>query len=152
MAYDISNQPEVAGLSWDGLKKAGIEKVEIDFTIAANQLAQNKTMAVMRIPAGVLIEEVMILVKTVDANITNVDAGPFTASTEAVIGSADAFIDNATLASTGLKRDFDETYSPVGGTNGLYCVADTDIVLTNIEAATINEAVIDVIAKCVDLR
>jgi len=152
MAYDISNQPEIGGLAWDGLKKSIVQKVEVDFSIAANNLAQNKVMAVMRIPAGVLIEEIMLNVKTADADISDVDVGIATASTEATI-SADGFINNADISTTGLKRDLaGETYSRQDGTAGYFTSVETDIIITNKDAQTIDEAVIDVIAVLKDLN
>jgi hypothetical protein len=123
----------------------------VDFTETANQLAQTEIMALFKVPAGVLVKEVMIYVETADADVSDVDIG--NASSAGVTISADGFVDGATLASTGLKRDLaGETYSLQDGTAGYCSTSDTIIILTNNDADTINGAIVNFIARCEDCR
>lgn len=152
MAYDLDLTDNSASLAWDGRNKQVVLTKEVDFSVAANQLANTKNMCLFNIPAGVLIDEVLAIVKTADADISDIDIGIFTASTQAVI-SVDGFVDGADISTTGIKRDLaGETYSKTNGTAGYYCTVDTDIVVTNNDAQTINGAVVVFVALCTDLR
>ena len=125
MAYDLDLTDNSASLAWDGRNKQVVLTKEVDFSVAANQLANTKNMCLFNIPAGVLIDEVLAIVKTADADIST----------------------------TGIKRDLaGETYSKTNGTAGYYCTVDTDIVVTNNDAQTINGAVVVFVALCTDLR
>ncbi len=135
----------------DGIVKKFLMKKRVDFTVAANQLANAKKMGLFKVPAYVLVEEVAMVVRTADADITDVDIGRF--STAGVAAAVDAFVDGASLAVTGLIRDLaGETYSRQDGTAGYMGETDWIIGLTNNDADTINGAVIDFVAFCVDLR
>ncbi len=152
MAFDVDNTSRQGyEVQVDGVGKVTAMRCEIDFTVAANQLAQNKTMGLMKVPAGVLVTEVLMRVKTTDTDVTDVDIGSFTTAGVAV--DADGFVDGATLAATGIVRDLaGEAYSPQDGTAGYSSTSNWIIGLTNNDADTINEAVVVFIANCIDCR
>lgn len=134
-----------------GLRKFFTMERTIDFTVTANQLANAQVAAIFTVPAYVLVEEVMILVHTADADITDVDVGNYTTAGVATV--VDGFIDGATIATTGLKRDVTgETYSPQSGTVGFMGTTDWVVSLYNNDAQTIDGAILTIIAKCQDLR
>ncbi len=135
----------------DGIVKKFLMRRRVDFTAAANQLANAKTMGLFKVPAYVLVEEVAMVVRTADAQVTDVDIGRF--STAGVVAAVDAFADGASLAATGLIRDLaGDTYSRQDGTAGYMGEADWIIGLTNNDADMINDAIVDFVAFCVDLR
>jgi len=135
----------------DGLTKDVILRKRVDFTVAANQLAQNEIMALFKIPAFVLVEEVFMVVRTADTDITDVDIGSFTTAGVAV--AADGFMDGLSLAAEGLIRDLaGETYSPQDQTAGYMATSDWVVGFTNKDAQTIDGAVVDFFAVCKDLR
>ena len=142
---------ESPALPWDGRNKHFVMKKRVDFTQAANQLAQNEIMALFDVPAGVLVEEVLMNVVTADADVSDVDIGSFTTAEAAI--SADGFMDGADISSTGLKRDLaGETYSRQDQAAGYMGTSDWIVGFTNKDADTLNGAVIDFYAVCVDLR
>ena len=123
----------------------------VDFSVAANQLAQNEIVALFKVPAGVLVEEVIPYVETPDTDVTDVDIGGFTTAGVAIV--ADGFIDGGTLAAAGAVRDFaGETYSRQDGTAGFCSTSNWIIGLTNKDADTLNGAVVNFVAICKDLR
>ncbi len=135
----------------DGLTKDVVLRKRVDFTAAANQLAQNEIMALFKIPAFVLVEEVFMVVRTADTDITDVDIGSFTTAGVAV--SADGFMDGLSLAAEGLIRDLaGETYSPQDQTAGYMGTSDWVVGFTNKDAQTIDGAIVDFFAVCKDLR
>ncbi len=152
MAFDIDlTSRESASEPVDGILKKFVMKRRVDFTQTANQLAQTKTVGLFKVPAYVLVEEVFAVVRTADADVTDVDLGSFSSAGVAV--AADGFIDGGTLATTGLKRDLaGETYSRQDGTAGYMAETDWCIGLTNNDADPINGAIVDFYAACVDLR
>jgi hypothetical protein len=135
----------------DGLTKDVVLRKRVDFTVAANQLAQNEVMALFKIPAFVLVEEVFMVVRTADADVTDVDIGSFT---EAGVGvAADGFMDGLSLAALGLIRDLaGETYSPQDQTAGYMGTSDWVVGFTNKDAQALDGAVVDFFAVCKDLR
>ena len=153
MAFEINlASSENAAVPVDGsIGKNFIMRREVDFTVAANQLAQTKAMGLFKVPAGVLVEEVLMRVKTPDADVTDVDIGSYSTAGVAVV--ADGFMDGATLANAGIVRDLaGETYSRQDGTAGYSSTSEWMIGLLNNDADTINEAVVEFIAICVDCR
>ena len=152
MAFDIDlTTAEKAAVPVDGLGKVFVMKKEVDFSVAANHLANAKSMGLMLVPAGVLVLEVIMRVKTPDTDVTDVDIGSYTAAGVAV--AADGFQDGATLASAGIVRDVTgETYSLQTGTAGYSSTDAWAIGILNNDADTINEAVVEFIALCVDCR
>lgn len=122
----------------------------VDFSVTANNLAQNETMCLFHIPAGVLAREVGMWVITADADVSDVDIGY--ATTSGTVAEADSFVDGATLAATGWIRDvLGETFS-FNGTAGFVYTAEWDIVLTNKDTDTINGAKILFYVIAIDLR
>ena len=101
MAATVNNRPDSSKAPFDEYGRAFVLKTDvIDFTVAANQLAQNETMAVLDIDADVIIENAMIEVLTADTDVTDVDIGTSAdGSTAANLG------DGLTLATTGYKRE-----------------------------------------------
>jgi len=137
MAATVDIRPTITAASFLDVGKAYKLEKEIDFATASNQLAQNETMAIFDIPADVIIERAMIKVLTADTDVTDVNLGISTdGSTD------DTLVDGATLGTTGYK---------LGGTNavlGQVTAASNQLVLTNIDADTINGAKIEVIVVC----
>lgn len=152
MAFTVDlTEGEGTVMPVDGVVKHFVLKREVDFTVTANQLVNTGTMALFDIPAYVLVREVFIVVKTADADVTTVDVGSY--STAGVAVAATGFMDDATLATTGIKRDVaGGTYAITDGTAGYVAAADWAIGLYNADADTINEAVVEFYAECVDLR
>ncbi len=135
----------------DGIVKKFLMKKRVDFTVGANQLANAKKMGLFKVPAYALVVEVAMVVRTADADVTDVDIGRF--STDGVAAAVDAFVDGASLAVTGLIRDLaGETYSRQDGTAGYMAETDWCVGLTNNDADPINGAIVDFYAACVDLR
>jgi len=138
MAATVNNRPTSSKAKWQQTGEAYRLQQTINFTTTANQLAQNQTMALFDIPADTAIDFAWIEVTTADTDVTDVDLG---CSTDG--STAADLIDGATLATTGYK------------TNGTYLPpaynAAQQVVLTNKDADTINQAVIRVIVICRDL-
>ena len=137
MAADVNLRPTSSKADAGDYGKAFVLTADVDFTVTANQLAQNETMALFDIPADTAVENAVIEVVTADADVTDVNLGM-----SADGSTDDTLIDGATLATTGYKR---------GGANadlGQVTAAAMQLVLTNIDADTINEAVIKVIVVC----
>lgn len=151
MAFDI-DQTTYDGYApaEDGFMKSFIMKRTVDFTVAANALAQTKVMGLFKVPAYVLVREVIMVVKTADAQVSDVDIGSY--STAAVAVDADGFHNGSTLASTGIIRDLSAAYNLLAGTAGYVSATNWTIGFLNNDADTINDAKIDFFADCVDLR
>lgn len=136
----------VSGLN----KKFRIDKT-VDFSDSDNFLAQTEVAALMTIPAYVHIKEVMILVHTADADVSDVDLGPYTTAGVAV--DADGFVDGATLAATGLVRDVGTAaYNQQSGTDGYMGTSDWVLGILNNDADTLNGAIVTFMAVGYDLR
>ena len=152
MAFHVDlTANESYGKPADAVDRHFIMHRRVDFTETANQLAQTETMGLFQVPPYVLVEEVIMIVRTADADVSDVDIGRY--STAGVVAAVDAFVDGATIAATGCIRDLaGETYSKQDGTVGYMGAAAWTIGLINNDADTINEAVIDFFAICLDLR
>ena len=141
----------------DGIGKVAVLKRTVDFTVAANQLAQNGVMAIFALPAGVKTREFGMKAKTADTDVTSVHLGVFTrvAATSTITAvDADGFGVGVTLASAGhVGMDVDAAYNPQGtGGRGYVGTSDYYLAITNNDADTINEAVVDFYAIVEDLR
>jgi hypothetical protein len=90
----------------DGIVKHFVLKKRVSF--ASYPLAQNETVGLFKIPAGVLVLEVAMNVVTAQADISDLDVGDFT--TAGVVGTLDGFLDGADPSSIGYKRDMDEAF------------------------------------------
>ncbi len=150
MALTINNLASTGVIAYNGVGRRWIANNNIDFSVAANNLVNAATMGVLIVPAKTLIEEVYMVVNTVNAGVTDVDIGVFSLAEVSVSG--DGFVDGATIEAAGLIRDLaGETYSKQDGTFGYYSSAGCIIVLTNNDATSITLADIDFFAECVDL-
>jgi hypothetical protein len=107
---------------------------EIDFSVTANNLAQNATMALWDIPADTIITDAFIEVTTVSSDVTDIDLG---CSTDG--STAADLIDGATLANLGYVTN--GTVLPAG-----YNAAQ-QVVVTNKDANTMDAAKVRFIIK-----
>ncbi len=126
----------------DGVHKHFVMKNTVDFSESGKSLAQNESAGIFDVPAGVMVERVVMNVKTAQADISDVDVGIDG-------GTADGFIDGADISTTGFKTDIDEGYTP---TAGFLSDSNAIIAVKNMDAQTLNAAKIDFLAVCVDLR
>jgi hypothetical protein len=133
----------------DGLVQTALQdkvwETKIDFSTTGYALAQNETMAIWDLPAGVQVEGAKLYVDTAQATITDVDLGVSTdGSTD------DGLVDGASLAAASVYKS--------GGTNATGAVfpldvdAASQVVFTNKDAQTLNSAVVNVIIKVCDMR
>ena len=129
-------------LPTDGVHKHFVMKNTVDFSQSGKALAQNETGGIFDVPAGVMVERVVLNVKTPQADITDIDVGIDG-------GTADGFVDGADISTAGYKTDIDEGYTP---TAGYLSGTDSIIAVKNLDAQTLNAAVIEFIAVCKDLR
>ena len=135
----------------DGILKRFVMKRTVDFTVVANQLAQGLFLALFKIPANVLVEEVYFNVTTTEANVTDVDLGSFSTTGSAVAQTG--FQEAVSLAAAGLIRTLSgKTYSKKDGTAGYFSTGNWVVGLTNDDADTITTAVVDFFADCVNLN
>ena len=135
MAATIDNRPTSSLASNLNTGILQWREVDVDFTVTANQLVQNGTMSLLDIALGEVVLAAFINVVTADADVSDVDLGLETGG-----ATNDTLIDAATLASTGIKSAGANAVLP----NYLACAAATQLVLTNKDADTINEAIIKV--------
>lgn len=117
-----------------GLDKKMLASYEIDFSATSRSLAQNEIMGVVDIPAGCIIYGGFVKVKTAQATITDFDIGISTSQ-----ATAADLADGISLASTGFVAFNNVT------TGGVKVTAASELVLTNIDAQTLNSAKIEVI-------
>lgn len=146
---------EGATLPVDGFGKSFVLKRTVDFTDTDNQLAQNAIMALFHIPAYVKVREVLMRVTTADTDITTVELGGYSRSGTTITEiDLDGFGVNATLAATGyVAMDVDAVYNPAGtGGRGYVATSDWYVTVKNTDANTLDEAVVEFIAICEDLR
>lgn len=137
MAATVDKRPTTSKAQFDKYGRAFVlESDIIDFTVSANQLAQNETMAVFDLDADVIIENAMVEVLTADTDVTDVDLGTSTdGSTASNLG------DGLTLGTTGYKREAAADF-------GVATASAVQVVFTNIDSDTINQAKIRVLLVC----
>jgi len=75
MALTIDKTDTNAGVPWVGIDKVYIMKLNIDFSVSANNLVNAGTLGIFKVPAKTLIKEVYMVVNTVDADVTEVAKG-----------------------------------------------------------------------------
>ena len=160
MAFTVDlTENEGVALPWDGLNKHFVIKKTVDFGVAANNLAHDCHMALMPIPGGVLVEEVILLItENADSDCDALDVGSFEEDGTAIV--ADGFIDGATIYTTTgtvaapvYVRDVaGETYSITDGTVGFVRATDWVLGCENDDDHTIDNGIITFIAICKDLR
>ena len=114
--------------------------MEIDFSATGNSLAQNETMSLTVLPAGVIVLGAEIKVVTAQSDVTDIDLGMHTS------GSTDAsLIDGVSAATTGYVFT-------AGIAAAIPVTADTYLVLTNKDAQTLATAKIRVKVLVYDAR
>jgi len=154
MALTVDKTNTESGPPHRGPDRNYTMKLTIDFTTAANQIAQTETLGLFKIPKSTLVKEAYFVVRTADANITDVDIGIY--SNADVVEDADELCDNLSLAATGLIKDTtgaDASWDgATGGSHGYFntAAAYKKVVLTNNTAATLDEAVVDFFIECTD--
>lgn len=137
------DKTQATGIPASGMGKSFVMHNYIDFTVAANQLIQNATVAVFDVPAHILVEKVMMRIVTGDADIETLRVG-------IEGGTTDGFIANTDIANPGwVLCPLAGAYPAAGG---FISTSDAVIFATNIDTATLNEAKIHFYAMCVDLR
>lgn len=131
MAATVDNRPTSSKPNWQQVGEMRRYEIDVDFTETANQLAQNETMALLDIEADKRVHA-LIKVVTADTDITDVDLGLSSAGATAadladgVTFASAAYVENATLLYVNTSEA-------------------KQLVLTNKDAQTINQAVIKVI-------
>lgn len=134
----VDSTPANSKPAWTKVGESYIlDTVTVDFSVAANNLAQNEIMDIYDIPANTLIEWAIINVTTADADVSDCNLG-----VAATGVTANDLIDAADLSSTGMTT-VAGAYVPVivGSTAEV-------VTFTNIDSDTINEAVVQFIVKC----
>lgn len=132
MASTVDNRATGEKLPIAMERRPILVKFNIDFTDTDNQLDQNETMSLGTLEAGDIVLASYINVTTADATISDVDLGY---STDGATNAG--FIEAADITTTGVKA----------GAVALYPViftAENQIVFTNNDAQTIDEAVVEV--------
>jgi hypothetical protein len=138
--------------------RVGVLRRRVDFTVTANQLASGKLMSLFKLPADCMVIKAGMYVKTADAQVTDVDLGLFTLAGDADSAAytavdADGFIDGLDISSTtGYRIGLVSSAYNTQGTDPLHVTAANSVVaLTNNDADTINDAVIDFYVVCIDV-
>lgn len=152
--FTVNKTDNRAMLSWPR-GKTFVLKRRVDFS--EDNLAQNGIMALFMIPAYVKVREVFMRVITADSDWnTSGLLGAYSRSGTTISAiDADGFaVTGQTGTTTGYKAmDVDAVYNPAGtGANGYVATSEWYVTFTNLDADTINEAVVDFIAICEDLR
>lgn len=144
------------GLPWPS-HRVGVLRRRVDFTVAANQLAQTKLMSIFKIPKDCMILKAGMYVKTADTDVSDVDLGLYTLLGDADSAAytavdADGFVDGGTLVSTGYPIPLvGGAYNPQGSDPNHITAANSVIALLNNDSDTINGAVVDFYAVCIDV-
>jgi hypothetical protein len=149
MAFDVDlTTRENACEPVDGIGKVFLMQKTVDFTVAANQVALNKTLALFKVPAGVVVLEAGYDVTTQEANVTDVDLGVFSTAGSPV--DADGLLNGGSLATAGVIR---QVGSPAYALPAGYVSATDEVIaLTNNDAYTIATAIVAFYALCMDCR
>jgi hypothetical protein len=139
MAATVNARPASSESSWVGHQKAYTLTKTINFATTGYALAQNETMAILDIPADTMFLAASFKVTTAQATISDVDLGVSTTG-----ATDDSLIDGATFATTGIKG--------CAATGiAIFNAAATQLVITNLDAQTLNSAVVKVTVVMVDL-
>ena len=140
--YPLANTR--AAVPVDGIGKPYLAKNRVDFSTVngGNGAVQNDIVEALRIPANTLVLKAFAKVITPEADATDMDLG--------VTGDVvDGFLDGASFANAGWLYDVDEGYS--AGEGKLFSAEDTiDFKVTGNH--TVNAAVVEVFAVCIDLN
>jgi len=139
MAATVNNRPTSSAASFMQHKDLYTLERTVDFSATGMSLVQNATMALLDIPADSMFLAASIKVTTAQGDISDVDLGVSTTG-----ATDDSLIDGATFATTGIKG--------CAATGiAVFNAADTQLVLTNLDAQTLASAVVVVTVVMVDL-
>jgi hypothetical protein len=142
-------------LSWPGNKLTVLRK-RVDFSVAANNLAQNGIMGIFKVPADCFVLKFGMKVITVDADIeTSGLLGVYTETAAGVITVVDADgygVTGQILTVAGyVASDVDAAFNS-GGADSFHPLADNSVLtFTNLDSATVDAAVVDFFAVLVDV-
>lgn len=142
ITYDALN--DVYSVPVDGVKRFYVLKNVVDFS--DNNVANAETMAIFDLPANTLVMEVLALVTTADTLVSDVDIG--------IVGAdVDGFQDGVDISSAGWKRQANVGAGIVYVIPTCYIsTSDVQIGIINNDAQTIDDAVVEFYALCVDLN
>ena len=157
MAFTVDLTEDVGvAMPFDGAGKHFVVQKTVDFSVAANHLANDETMGLFPIPAGVLVEEVIVEVVTCpDADSNDIDIGSYTTAGVAIAatGFGDHFaILGGSVAGTYVRDVAGQTYSLTDGTAGFVRATDWALGFNNDDADELDAGVLRFIAICKDLR
>jgi hypothetical protein len=128
----------------------------VDFSVTANNLAQNKIVSIFKVPADCVVLKFGMKVVTVDADIaTSGTLGVYTETAAGVITEVDAdgySVTGQIMSVLGyVATDLDAALA-MGGADSLHPMAANSVLtFTNIDSDTINAAVVDFFAIVLDV-
>lgn len=127
-------------LPWSA-ERISVLRRTIDFTV--DSLVTTGTMPIFKIPANSIVLAAGIKVLTADAQISDLDFGLATESSDTVtVVDADCFGDAFDPSSTGYKVDPDAVYNCYGTSGFTVIAVDSYMYITVKTSATLNDAVI----------
>jgi len=138
-------------LPWSA-ERVAVMRRTIDFSVAANNLVQNGVMPIFKLPADCIVLACGIKVTTADAQVSDVDLGLYTEASDTITAvDIDGYGDGLTLAATGYVNDPDAVFNSLGTSAFAVVAADSYFTIKNIDADTINGAVVEFYAVVVDI-
>lgn len=159
MAFTVDLTEDVGvALPWSGRDKHFVIKKEVDFSVAANNLTTNQIMALMTIPGGVLVREVVVKITTsADSDTTTYDIGTFSTAAVAIDAHGFHYAQNPYSATVpayvrDTAVDTHAIYAPTDGTAGFVQADDWVLGFTNTDTQTLDNGVIEFMVECIDLR
>jgi hypothetical protein len=156
MAFTVDLTEDVGvAMPFDGAGKHFVVQKTVDFSVAANHVANAETMGLFPIPAGVLVEEVIVeVVHLPDTDCDDINIGSYTTAGVAI--DATGFGDHFTIYASGTGayvRDVSgQTYSLVDGTAGFVRATDWALGFLNDDTHELDHGILRFIAICKDLR
>ena len=159
MAFTVDlTEDEGVAMPFDGLNKHFVVKKVVDFSEAANHLTNAQIMALMNIPAGVLVREVILKVTTsADSDTTTFEVGAYTKAAVEIDGHGFIYAKNpyqATVPAYVRDPDVDThaIYAIADGTAGYVSGSDWVLTCANSDAQELDNGVIEFMVVCIDLR
>jgi len=151
MAFSVDlTTNQGAALDYQGKGRLFVLRQRVDFTVVANNLAQNEVMAIALIPANTWVLASYMKVITADTLVSDVDLGVCT--TAAVEVDYDGWIDGGTIAAAGWVTTTLGVLNFLVNSTGVGYLSTSNAVLSlqNKDAQTIDDAVIDFYTVCAD--
>jgi hypothetical protein len=140
MAATVNNRPTSSKATSLQYGMEYMLETTIDFSVTANNLAQNETMALLDIPADVLVKRCLVEVITEEADITDINVSiSADGSTETSI-----IADALDISSTGYKQNATLMYVAPS-------TSATQLIVKNIDANTMDAAKLRFIIICQDV-